>query len=129
MIGDVRAASRVLIVLLVSGIGLGSSILDGCLVVCHPAAAAKSARAGHCHTVASSTGAVHVQAVPSCCHDDSSKPSEPGGNRVTSVAQPQIVVAVMPRSDDGAVNFARLDLLRLFTTAPQLSPNPSPLRV
>jgi hypothetical protein len=67
----VRAALRVLALILSVGLGAGSA-LDACLVSCHPGAVKQNARTGHCHTVSGSESGSHVQAVPSCCHDGSS---------------------------------------------------------
>ena len=117
---------RVLVILLVAGLGGGQALLDGCVVECHPAAA-KNARTAHCHDGAAATSGRHLQAVARCCHDG------PGGLADTSAAGMslsvnsfQAVTAATPDQErPGGVDRAPA----FFLTSSTSHPLHTPLRV
>lgn len=101
----VRAASRVILLLLVAGLTGGSALLDGCLVSCHPEPGGRNARTGHCHTAPAAANRSHLQAIPRCCHD------APSGLADTTDVQAKLIagsfVALTQPAVEGHLLFTR----------------------
>jgi hypothetical protein len=123
----VRALFRVILLFLIAGIGGGSTLLDGCLVSCHPGAATTNARTGHCHVVSVAPAGSHLTSIPSCCHDASSGLTD--RNDTGSNLAPPSLVAVNVFAIVSQPALQRLEAARYFEFLPEFNPVPTPLRL
>jgi hypothetical protein len=129
MMVSVRAVSRVILLLLVAGLTGGSSLLDGCLVSCHPEPGGRNARTGHCHTAPAAANQSHLQSIPHCCHD------APSGLADTNDIQAKLMsgsfVALTPPAAGGPPVFTRqpFALVRHVPPVSGFDPLQTPLRL
>jgi len=125
--GPVSFRFRLLVTLLVAGLGGGQALLDGCVVSCHPAAA-KNARTAHCHDGAASTSGSHLQAVARCCHDGPGGLADTGDGRLSLSVSPCQAVPASAQNLERPGAGERLAPAFFFTLPTSQSLHP-PLRV
>jgi hypothetical protein len=103
----VGAIRRLVAVLVLAGIGVTPSLLDGCLMSCHSGPGAVNARTGHCHAAPTAETTSHLQSIPHCCHDVTTGLAEAtgAGSRTTAASfVPHAVnLVVVPDRLDRAV--------------------------